>query len=111
MCTCLLFFFQECTETRWPTLGESISTGGLAQAFARLAHQTITESGESSAHSTHSSNSVSVLRQMKEKDAWMYHSRGAGRADGDFGDVTACLKGLCEHRAIPSPWVCSDNLH
>ncbi|KAM7533911.1 hypothetical protein Aperf_G00000106942 [Anoplocephala perfoliata] len=93
---------NECTETRWPTLGECISTGGLAQAFARLAHQAITESGESSAHSTHSSNSVSVLRQMKEKDAWMYHSRGVGGEDGDFDDATACLKGLCEHRTIPS---------
>ncbi|KAM3181755.1 hypothetical protein ACTXT7_013754 [Hymenolepis weldensis] len=95
---------NECTETRWPTLGESISTGGLAQAFARLANHAITESGESSGHSTYSSASLSVLRQMKEKDAWM------GRADdgihnkvGGFDEVTLCLKGLCEHRTMPTP--------
>uniref|UniRef100_A0A0R3T5B5 Conserved plasma membrane protein n=1 Tax=Rodentolepis nana TaxID=102285 RepID=A0A0R3T5B5_RODNA len=92
------------TETRWPTLGESIATGGLAQSFARLANHVTRESGESSGHSTHSSASLSILRQMREKDVWMGNlGDGIYNKGGVFNEVTLCLRGLCEHRTTPTP--------
>nr|CDS30790.2 adenylate cyclase [Hymenolepis microstoma] len=108
-CLILLAVFSirrldQSTETRWPTLGESIATGGLAQAFARLANHAIRESGESSGHSTRSSASVSVLRQIREKGVWL-GSVGDDiyNKNGVFNEVTLCLKGLCDHRTTPTP--------
>ncbi|KAL5105698.1 Ca 2 calmodulin-responsive adenylate cyclase [Taenia crassiceps] len=82
----------ECLDSRWPNLGESISTGGLAQAFARLAHQVTLESAESSV-SAETSTLISILRQMRMKEEGM---------EGE-DEVTACLKGLCDHRCLPTP--------
>lgn len=80
----------ECLDSRWPNLGESISTGGLAQAFARLAHQITLESAESS-NSTETSTLISILRHMKMKEEGM---------EGE-DEIAACLKGLCDHRCLP----------
>ncbi|VDD82735.1 unnamed protein product [Mesocestoides corti] len=113
-------------DSRWPTLGESISTGSLAPCFARLArasanrgdgHTTNSEAGPLDAiFSPNGDKEVlisalreSVIRQLKTTD----HRKDAGDEYG--GDqVDACLTGQCNHGTAPpysrSSWDVPDTM-